>query len=132
MIVCLTVVIVAALVAWTVRDLERQRGEIRLRVAEHDHRSARLAADFAEALGLLAALAPAPAMLGERVTVNTKHGEVFHGIVEQEWSDRVRLVDAQIVTPQGERPVPGGVVSIPKADEAFRQEHGPVTVLRAA
>jgi hypothetical protein len=132
LIVCLTVAFVAGLIAWTYRDLERSRHEARLRIVEHEHRAACLAADFADALQALLTLAPAPAIVGERVTVNTKHGDVFHGIVDAEWTDRVRLVDAHIVTGEGSRLVPGGVVSIPRADEAFRQEHGPADALTPA
>lgn len=129
-----TIILTVALVVWCVQRVIRDHDQARLRVAEHDRRTASLAADFASALDALRALAPAPALVGHRVTINTKHGEVFHGIIDSEWVDRVRLTDAHMVTPTGKRPVPGGVVSLARADEAFRQEHGQVepVELRAA
>lgn len=62
---------------------------------------------------------------GSRVTINTLRpdDQTLTGIIDGEWPDRVRLVDAHVVTPSGAQPVPGGVVSIPKANEAWRQEH---------
>lgn len=66
-----------------------------------------------------------PAAHGHRVTINTRRpdDQTLTGIVDGEWADRVRLVDAHVVTATGTQPVPGGIVSIPKTNEAWRQEH---------
>lgn len=123
MLVALT--LVAAAVFFIVRSVLDARRQVAHLEAEAAAPTRDLAAAVQELRRVADHLAPAPAPIGERITVVTKKPSErsFTGILADEWPDSIRLIDAAILTAEGEQPVPGGVVSILKANEAFRQEH---------
>lgn len=133
--VCLTVLAVAGLAAWLVNELTKDASSTRLALAEKEraiaitHAEAAGAtselADAVRALQLVAdRLAPAPVRVGKPTTIHTIGGEhTITGVLLEEFADRTRLTDARYVTAQGETPVPGGIATVLKANESWRQEH---------
>lgn len=133
--VCLTVLAVAGVAAWLVHELVKDASSTRLVLADKERQAqtdaaaaaapARELADAVRALHTVAdRLAPAPVRVGRPATIHTIGGEhTITGVVLEEFADRTRLTDARYVTANGETPVPGGVATVLKANEAWRQEH---------
>lgn len=133
--ICLTVLALAGIAARLARDITRDQAYSRLVLADKDRRIEIARAEAASATGDLAVairelrdvaqlLTPAPVLAGRSATIHLKDEQVLHGIVDGEYPDRIRLRDAFVITAQGKRAVPdGGGVSIPRAQEAWRQEH---------
>lgn len=134
-VVCLTVLAVAAIAAWLIHELVKDATSTRIVLADRD-RAAQLAhADSATATSELAGavralqlvadrLTPAPSRVGQPVTIHTHDEAVIAGVVLEEYDDRTRIADAKFVTSAGAQPVPGGVATVLKRNESWRQEHG--------
>lgn len=134
--VCLTVLAVTGIAAWLINELVKDASSARLVLAEKDRQAATAAAtagactsELARAMDALQLvgdrLAPAPVRVGKPTTIHTIGGELtLTGFVLEEFADRTRLAEARYVTAQGETPVPGGVATVLKVNEAWRQEHG--------
>lgn len=133
--VCLTVLALAGIAAWLVHELVKDASSTRLVLADKQRQAAtdaaaaaapaRELADAVRALHTVAdRLAPAPVRVGKPTTIHTIGGEhTITGVLLEEFADRTRLADARYVTAKGETRVPGGVATVLKANEAWRQEH---------
>jgi hypothetical protein len=132
--VCLTVLAVAAIAAWLINELVKDASSTRLVLADKQRQAAvdaaaaaapaRELADAVRALQITAdRLTPAPVRAGKPTTIHTRDEKTITGVLLEEFADRTRLGDARYVTAQGETPVPGSVATVLKINEAWRQEH---------
>jgi hypothetical protein len=72
--------------------------------------------------------ARAPSRVGHRVTVHTKRDDdhTIYGVVAADYTDRLVLRDAEYVTAQGPRPIPGHEHHIPHANISWIDSVGVV------
>ena len=112
--ICLTVLLLALIVAATTLILTRESVE-----------AARVARAEAARADVLAshAVAVATVRVGRPTTIHTVDGKVLTGVLLEELPDRTRLVDAKYVEGSQVTPVPGGVATVLRSNESWRQDH---------
>lgn len=126
-VVCLTFVLVAGLVAFVIRDLIMDARSTRIFIARQQRvdegATAGLAAAIVSLREVADRMAPAPVRVGRPTTIRTRDDQTIHGILIEEFEDRTRLVDAFLIDAAGKHPIPGGTASVFKVNESWRQEH---------
>jgi hypothetical protein len=126
--ICVTVLCLAAVAAWLIRSNCKDQNAIRRLGVDRQAAAEASTSELADAVRAVRRvaerLAPAPTRTGRPTTIHTHDHLTITGVVLDEYEDRTRLTDARLVTSAGEQPVPGGVATILKANESWRQEHG--------
>jgi len=143
LIVCLTVLAVAALIAWTAVALAVRRAQWQRDVAMHQRQAAAPVAELADATRALVAAAQAlercegargPSRVGHRVTVHTKRpdDQTIFGVIVGDYLDRVALEDAEYVVASGVNQSLPGRQDIASADIAWIDVHAHVSAAAGA
>jgi type II secretory pathway pseudopilin PulG len=137
LIVCATLLALAGIAARALLERDRRRAQATREQAMHERAITAPVAELATAVEQLAAATAAlervaeqagPARVGHRVTVHTKQpdDQTLYGLVVGDYADRLALEDAEYVTRDGGRPLPGRQ-DIARADIAWIDVHAHVT-----
>jgi hypothetical protein len=137
LIVCATSLAALVLLARELRQHAAARAQHQRELAMHERAAAVPTAALADATRALADAAAAvsrdtasraPSRVGHRVTVHTKRDDdhTIYGVVAADYTDRLVLRDAEYVTAQGPRPIPGHEHHIPHANISWIDSVGVV------
>jgi hypothetical protein len=136
LIVCGTLLALAALAARALLERDRRRAQAQRELAMHERAVTAPVAELAAAVEQLTTVAAAldrhaaqlaPSRVGQRVTLHTKHPDdrTMFGLVTGDYTDRVVLEDAEYITAEGPRPLPGRQ-DIERSDIAWIDVHAHV------
>lgn len=136
--VCITVLLAIVLLTRSLLEREARRAQTQRETAMHERAAAAPVSELATAVQALTAAAaaldraaetPGPSRIGHRLTVHTKQpdDQTFFGVLTAEYSDRLSLEDAELVTGAGKHPLPGRQ-DIEKRDVSWIDVHGQVTI----
>jgi hypothetical protein len=118
LIVCVTLLALAGIAARALLERDTRRAQHQRELAMHERAVTAPVAELADAVEQLATAAGAlervagaagPTRVGHRVTVHTKRPDdrTLFGLVVGDYTDRLALDDAEYVTTDGGRPLPG-------------------------
>ena len=140
-IVCATLIALAGITARALLRRDERRAQLQREAAMYDRDAARPVADLAAAVGALesatavlltTAGTAGPTIVGERATVHTKAPDdrTFFGVVTGDYTDRLVLEDAELVSAEGNFPLPGRQ-ALRRADISWIDLHGHVAAAAA-